>query len=116
MQQSVIFGNSKRVISDRGTAFISKDFDNYCKDQEIKHITIATGVSRGNGQVERIKRVIIPILTKLSAPNPAQWHKYINKAQQYINSTPMRSTGAAPYTLLRDTDENNGKSGYRKSH
>jgi len=54
MQQSVVFGNPKRVILDRGTAFTSKDFDNYCKDQEIEHIAIVTGVPRGNGQVEHI--------------------------------------------------------------
>jgi len=49
MQQSVIFGNSRRIITDRGMAFISKNFVDYCEDQEIEHVAIvAIGVPRGN--------------------------------------------------------------------
>lgn len=70
IQQSTVFGNPGRIISDRGTAFTSQDFQTYCKDEGIEHSTIVTGVPRGNGQVERINRVLIPLLTKLSAPHP----------------------------------------------
>jgi len=63
MQQSVMFGNPQRIISDRGTAFTSKNFDDYCKDQEIEHVTIVTGVPRINRQIECINRIVTPILT-----------------------------------------------------
>jgi len=103
MQQSVIFGNLQRTILDRGTVFPPKNFDNYCKDQEVEHIIIVMGIPRRNAQVERINRIVKPILTKLSVLNPAEWHKYISNAQQYINNTSTRSTGTAPYTFLLDT-------------
>ena len=45
------------------------------------HTTIVTGVHRGNGQVEGLNRTLIPILTKLAAPTPGDWHKFIDKAQ-----------------------------------
>ncbi|GFT88296.1 pro-Pol polyprotein [Trichonephila clavipes] len=51
---------------DRGSAFTSKLFNDYCDEENIQHLQIATGVPRGNGQVERIHRTLIPVLTKLS--------------------------------------------------
>lgn len=102
-QQSAIFGNPRRIISDRGTAFTSHEFRNYCEEENIEHSTIVTGVPRGNGQVERVNRILIPILTKLSAPNPTQWHKHVVRAQQYLNNAPSRSTGISPFKLLFGT-------------
>lgn len=77
VQQSAVFGNPRRIISDQGTAFTAQDFNTNCRDENIEHTTICTGVTPGNGQVERINCILIPILSKLSAPNPAQWHKYV---------------------------------------
>ncbi|GFT44482.1 retrovirus-related Pol polyprotein from transposon 17.6 [Trichonephila clavipes] len=64
-QQQKTFGNPIRIISDRGSAFTSKLFNDYCDEENIQHLQIATGVPRGNGQVERIHRTLIPVLTKL---------------------------------------------------
>lgn len=50
--QSEIFGNPKRIVSDRGSAFTSSDFEDYCRVEKIDHVKITTGVPRGNGQVE----------------------------------------------------------------
>ncbi|GFT97412.1 pro-Pol polyprotein [Trichonephila clavipes] len=50
------FGNPIRIISDRGSVFTSKLFNDYCDEENIQHLQIATGVPRGNGQVERIHR------------------------------------------------------------
>lgn len=48
-----IFGNLRRIITDRGAAFRSIDFEEYCRSQGIKHHMVTTGIPRGNGQVER---------------------------------------------------------------
>ncbi|GFY54922.1 transposon Tf2-6 polyprotein [Trichonephila inaurata madagascariensis] len=50
--QQKTFGNPKRIITDQGSAFTSKAFNDYCAKEEIQHLKIATGVPRGNGQVE----------------------------------------------------------------
>lgn len=73
--QRQIFGNPACIISDRGTAFTSKEFGDYCDDENIKHILITTGLPRANGQVERINRTIIPILAKLSLEDPTKWYR-----------------------------------------
>ncbi|GFY65859.1 transposon Tf2-9 polyprotein [Trichonephila inaurata madagascariensis] len=64
--QRKTFGNPVRIITDRGSAFTSKLFNDYCTEENIQLLQIATGIPRGNGQVERIHRTLIPVLTKLS--------------------------------------------------
>ena len=58
-RQSASFGNPHGIISDRGTAFTDQIFQDYCKQNKIQHIIIATGVPRGNGQEERIHRIVV---------------------------------------------------------
>lgn len=99
-KQANIFGNPKNIISDRGTGFTSHEFEQYCKEESIQHILITTGVPRANGQVERVNGTIIPLLTKLSAPNPSEWYKYLEICQKYLNATPHRSIGTTPFDLL----------------
>lgn len=62
---AVSFGNPRRIISDRGTAFTSNEFREYCQKENIEHILITTGIPRANGQVERINRSLIPVVIKL---------------------------------------------------
>ena len=85
---------------DRGTAFSSDEFRQYCEDEGIKHSMITTGLPRANGQVERINRSIIPILTKLSVDDPSKWYKHVEMLQYILNSTYQRSVGSTPFELL----------------
>ncbi|GFT19083.1 transposon Tf2-6 polyprotein [Trichonephila clavipes] len=66
------------------------------KTEEI----ITTGVPRGNGQVERIHRTLIPVLTKLSIDDPTKWYKFVDRLQRILNSTSNRSTKWSPFELL----------------
>ena len=59
---------------------------------------------RGNGQVERVNRTLIPLLTKLAAPKPGEWFKYLDLAQKYLNATQSRSTGTTPFYLMFGTN------------
>jgi len=101
--QKHIFGNPAIIYSDRGTAFSSLEFSNYCKQEEIKHSMITTGLPRANGQVERMNRTIIPILTKLSLDDSTKWYKQVSSLQQYRNSTYQRSINTIPFELLTGT-------------
>ncbi|GFX63010.1 hypothetical protein TNCV_3465551 [Trichonephila clavipes] len=99
-QQQKTFGNPIRIISDRGSAFTSKLFNDYCDEENIQHLQIATGAPRGNGQVERIHRTLIPVLTKLSLDDSTKWYKYVDRLQRILNSTISRSTKWTPFELL----------------
>lgn len=97
------FGNPRRIITDRGTAFTSHDFEEYCKEENIQHIKITTGIPRGNGQVEIIHRVIIPMLTKLCIETPGVWYKHVSRVQRALNGSFQRSINTTPYELLIGT-------------
>ena len=98
--QQTTFGNPLRIISDRGSAFTSNDFKQFCVDQGIEHVTTTTGVHRGNGQVERIHNTLIPVLSKLANDDPTKWYKFVPRVQRIINSANSRSTGFTPFELL----------------
>lgn len=98
--QRMVFGNPVRIVSDRGSAFTSGDFKEYCDREEIQHVLTTTGVPRGNGQVERVNGMLIPILTKMSLENPLHWYRHVARLQQFINATTSRSTGRSPFELL----------------
>lgn len=99
-KQKQVFGNPARIISDRGTAFTAEEFEAYCALESIQHVRITTGVPRGNGQIERVNRIIIPVLTKLSLEDPTKWFKYVERVQRALNSTIQRSIGATPFEIL----------------
>lgn len=98
--QQEVFGNPDRIISDKGTAFTSNAFRDYCRDEKIQHVTITTGVPRGNGQVERINRVIISVLAKLSLGYQDDWYKHVGKLQKALNGSFSRSTKSTPFELM----------------
>lgn len=75
------FGNPRRIISDRGSAFTSNDFQKYCAQEGI------------NG-------CILPILTKLSIHDPAEWYQHVPALQQALNSTYQRSIAMTPCKLF----------------
>lgn len=101
--QASTFGNPKRLISDRGTSFTSTVFNEYCTKNDIEHLSITTGVPRGNGQVERIFRTIIPVLTKLSLEKPTEWYKHTTGLQRVLNNTFQRSINRTPFEMLIGT-------------
>ncbi|XP_063891889.1 uncharacterized protein LOC135117217 [Helicoverpa armigera] len=92
-----------KSTTNRGTAFTSKDFKEYCDKEHIQHITITTGVPRGNGQVERIHRIIISVLTKLCIEEPSHWYKQVSRVQRALNSTYQRSIDTTPFELMVGT-------------
>ncbi|GFV87085.1 hypothetical protein TNCV_5113031 [Trichonephila clavipes] len=95
-----IFGNPKRMITDKGSPFNSKRFDDYSTEENIQNLQITTGVPRGNGQVERIHRTLIPVLTKLSIDDSTKWYKIVDRFQRILNSTSNRNTKWSPFELL----------------
>lgn len=101
--QKTTFGNPRRIVSDRGAAFTSNAFGEYCEEEGIEHVTITTGMPRGNGQVERINRCIIPIVTKLAMEDPSKWYRFVPSVQQALNSTYQRSIATTPFKLLLGT-------------
>lgn len=98
--QSECFGNPRRIVSDKGAAFTSNDFKQYCKGKNIERVEISTGVPRGNGQVERVNQVIMGMLRKLCVNDPTKWYKHVANIQRWINSSPHQSIGITPFEAM----------------
>lgn len=56
-----------RIVSDRGTCFTSKKFKEFLGNNEISHVLNATNSPQSNGQVERVNRIIVPMIVKLAS-------------------------------------------------
>ncbi|RWS19345.1 transposon Tf2-1 polyprotein-like isoform X1, partial [Leptotrombidium deliense] len=52
----------ERIVADRGTAFKNALFEEYCDNLQIKLIFNSTANPRANGQVERINRIVVPLI------------------------------------------------------
>lgn len=98
------FANYSRphtIISDRGTCFTSSEFEEFLKENNIQHVLIATGSPKANGQVERVNRVLGPLLAKITDNNIGKyWYKALAEAEFAINNTINKSTGDTPSRLL----------------
>ncbi|GBO18018.1 Retrovirus-related Pol polyprotein from transposon 17.6 [Araneus ventricosus] len=105
--QQTIFGNPSRIITDTGSAFTAKEFETYCSEEGIQHLKITTGIPRGNGQIERMHRILIPVLSQLSHDNPTKWFKHVPTVQRVINSSTSRSTKYTPFELMMGTKMKN---------
>lgn len=98
------------IVSDRGTCFTSREFQDFMEKNHIKHMKVATGSPQANGQVERVNRVLIPLLSKLSDDSVGKsWYKYLTDAEYAINNTTHKSTGETPSKLLFGVEQR-GKS------
>lgn len=88
-----------RIISDRGSAFTSKEFENFINNHGIIHIKIATASPKSNGQIERTNRDLTPILSKLTDLKN-KWNKNLPLVEFAINNTFCSSTKRSPSMLL----------------
>ncbi|GFV36566.1 hypothetical protein TNCV_2260851 [Trichonephila clavipes] len=95
--QKTTFGNPRFLVTDRGTTFTSDELHTYCSEQKITLHHITTGLLRANGQVERINRTIIPVLSKMSEEDPTKWFKHVPSLQEVLNSTLQRSINTTPF-------------------
>lgn len=95
------YSRPRCVVSDRGTAFTSAEFENFLKERGVQHIKIATGSPQANGQVERVNRSIGPMLAKLVRPEMnIYWDSVLHRVEHALNNTFHRTIGEHPSMML----------------
>ena len=97
------FENASQIIADKGSAFRSNEFKEYCEDQTIHLHLITLECPRGNGQVERINDIIEITFAKIVIEELKKWCKYMRRVQLCINRSFQRSVGTMQYKLLFGT-------------
>ncbi|XP_062538327.1 uncharacterized protein LOC134206613 [Armigeres subalbatus] len=88
------------IVTDRGTAFTSKQFASFVNDHGIRHQLVATACPQANGQIERYNRTLIPLLSKLVEERSQDWDTVLVEAEFLLNNSFNRSIGDVPSRLL----------------
>lgn len=95
------FGVPTRLITDKGTSFTSKTFQDFVESYGIKHVQNAVATPRANGQVERFNRTILDALSASShGGDDKSWDDHIADVQVGINTTKHKTTCKSPSELL----------------
>lgn len=95
------FGTPTRLITDQGTSFTGKTFQDFIKTNGIKHIFNAVSTPRANGQVERYNRTILAALGAMTHDKPKNiWDDYLPDIQLGINTSVHSTTKKTPTELL----------------
>lgn len=95
------YSRPNRIISDRASCFTSAQFINFLTSRGISHVLTATSSPQANGQVERVNRVLRPILSKLSSSiDHENWSTQLTKVEYALNNTIHASTKYSPSIML----------------
>lgn len=95
------FGRPRRIVSDRGTCFTSLEFAKFMRDNNIVHVKVATASPQANGQVERVNRVLTPVLGKISEiQGQTDWSLVLHRVEYALNNTSSATTKQTPSVLL----------------
>lgn len=94
-----LFGAPYQIISDQDPAF-KAEFEAYCKEFCIYQHFIAPGVSRSNGQVERMMAVVKNGLTIIRNYETTEWKKGLDALQLAMNCTKNKTTNVSPLKAL----------------
>ncbi|XP_067614932.1 uncharacterized protein [Eurosta solidaginis] len=92
-------GIPERIVTDRGPAFTSKQFQQYCQENVIKHILNAVQTPRANAHAERTNRTVLSMLLPSTTADD-KWDNELSKIQWSINTMRNGTTNKTPHELL----------------
>lgn len=93
------FGVPSRIVTDRGTAYSSKSFADYCVKNDITHIQNAVRTPRANGQIERVNQTINRYLRCVTL-DARKWDTSLNDLQWIVNSQVNKTNGCSPNEVV----------------
>jgi transposase InsO family protein len=93
-------GVSVLMTTDRGTEFVNELVTILASVYKIRHIRTTAYHPQGNGQVERMNRVIKDILAKITPKKTGDWSLSLPTALSAIRNTRQQSTRFTPSELL----------------
>lgn len=95
------YGNPNLIITDQGKQFISKNFQQFCKNNNIIHHLIPVASPESNGIVERLNG---KILAALRTAQRESLDNALTIVENSINHTVHRNLGLTPFQLAFKKD------------
>ena len=99
LQYFKTFGTCKRLLSDNGTAFKNRPFDELTQSMNIVHLFSTAYHPISNGQCERVNGVLKDMLTIATNYESGTWSSHLAEIQMVYNATVHQSTGFTPNFL-----------------
>ena len=95
-----VYGPPLDLLSDNGSQFASKLFQELCTLLGIKNVFTSTYHPQANGQVERFNRTIIASLRHYVNDHPKDWDLFTDALTYAYNTQRHKSTKHAPFELV----------------
>ena len=93
------FGSTDTLLTDQGTEFTGKSFQNMLKKYDISHITTTAYHPKTNGLVEKANGTLADMLSKVLNRKEKEWDRHLLEMVWAYNRTPQDSTNMTPYLL-----------------
>ncbi|VFQ96090.1 unnamed protein product [Cuscuta campestris] len=93
------FGVPQQIITDNGTQFEAKGFNEFLQSWGIKHSYAAVGYPQTNGQVENTNRTIVDGLKKKIIECKSAWVEELPYILWTYRTTPRKATGETHFSL-----------------
>lgn len=94
-------GLPRTVITDRGSCFTSKVFEEFCAERTIKHVLNSTRHPQANGQVERVNRTVMPVIAAhIEDPEHRDWDGRLREIESFLNNAVNKTTNRTPFELI----------------
>ena len=100
LQLMADYGRFHVLQSDNGKEFNSRLVAEFCRRADIRQLFVSTYNPRSNGMVERVNRVLVEMLRRMSQWDPTAWEDLLPMALHAYRSRVHTSTGYTPYRLM----------------
>ena len=95
-----VYGPPVKLLSDNGTQFTARFFQNVCRLLGIRNVFTTTYHPQSNGQVERFNRTLTSALRKYVGQHPKDWALFSDAVTFAYNTQVHRTTNIAPFELV----------------
>ena len=95
-----VYGPPVRLLSDNGTQFTARFFQNICRILGIRNVFTTTYHPQANGQVERFNRTLTSALRKYVGEHPKDWDLFSDAVTYAYNTQVHPTTNIAPFELV----------------
>ncbi len=95
-----IYGAPAKLLSDRGTGFMSKLLGELLIWLDVKKVNTTAYHPQTNGMVERFNQTLIGILRTITDVREGTWSEYLAPATFAYNSSVQHTLQESPYSIL----------------
>ncbi|XP_017216818.2 uncharacterized protein LOC108194379 [Daucus carota subsp. sativus] len=98
------FGVPRVIVTDNGSQFTGKDFEEALGQLKITHIKSSVAYPQANGQVEITNKAILQGIKKRLLDAPSNWVDELPNVLWGYRTTPRTATGETPFRLAYGTE------------